>query len=708
MGVKSSDEITIGFIVDIVDTVTYYKMQDASMDPPDAPTDETPTGWSTTEPEYEGESEQKLYSVTKTTFTDGTFSYSEVSLSSSFKAANQALVKALLAQNTASDAKNAASAAQATANQAQSSAAAAKTTADQAKTAAEGAAEDAAAAQATANQAQTTAEDASKVATNFLAFEEGTGLIVGDMTEDTLGANTLISANGVAIRNGDTELAKFGPNSVELGKNNANAEIRMRNDQLVIQSAEDPYRTVDGVQMNAFESSLMLSGSQANVRTNSTDAVYSEMNLYNGVPTNVPLAPLYLPCKNNRNCHHLAKRGNPYQNSWGMLEYEYTCMDPTCGQTFIYPKEFYAGDPDDPEEPGTTINGTEIGECPNCHENTLVTSYPDSSTTSHDCMNCGFWWREFDLPGNPAMGGAVATDTLDIEGIRIDAARSKLRPTDEPVPWGTLDFYKHAIIDLENIRASGKLYSRISLIADDYRINNPSAFMKALSAGKYAAISVSYPTGAYCYCENEELDILYEATDTVGEYTFSIPEEALGTWKITVVMEDNTMVRTVTLSEDNRTAHLYMPAFIPLYVDGVLTEEYGAFAMTGYKHTTNTGDWNGFTLTITNTDGVMDLKYTRNGTNKNQSSGYATFNRPIDLTHVKRIAIKLSSIPGNTPRLRIYQTLANGTGVASALLNAVYTELDVSAWTGSYYVTLALQGSTNTTHFYVEDWRLIM
>lgn len=228
------------------------------------------------------------------------------------------------------------------------------------------------------------------------------------------------------------------------------------------------------------------------------------------------------------------------------------------------------------------------------------------------------------------------------------------------------------------------------------------------SGSKYAAISVSYPTGAYCYCENEELNILYEATDTVGEYTFSIPEEALGTWKITVVMEANTMVRTVTLSEDNRTAHLNMPAFIPLYVDGVLTEEYGTFGMnaSGYKPMSNAGDFNGFTATQTFVDDIWTVKLSRSGTSHSQSAGILNFNRPTDLTHVKSISIDVDAVPSITFYIAIFETFGNKAPTARAKVDAIHTELDVSSFNGNYYVVFAVQG-TGTT-IYIRDWRLIM
>lgn len=62
--------------------------------------------------------------------------------------------------------------------------------------------------------------DAAKTATNYMAFNDvATGLVIGDMTANTLGKNVLIDADSVDIRNGSTVLASFGANNVNLGRN---------------------------------------------------------------------------------------------------------------------------------------------------------------------------------------------------------------------------------------------------------------------------------------------------------------------------------------------------------------------------------------------------------------------------------------------------------------------------------------------------------
>lgn len=53
-------------------------------------------------------------------------------------------------------------------------------------------------------------DEAAKTATNFMKYEDGMGLIVGDMRGDTLGQNTLLDSSGMAVRKGNDEIVRFG------------------------------------------------------------------------------------------------------------------------------------------------------------------------------------------------------------------------------------------------------------------------------------------------------------------------------------------------------------------------------------------------------------------------------------------------------------------------------------------------------------------
>ena len=98
MAVKARAQITIQFIVDVKATYRYYLLQSSNLGVPSKPTtfspSSPPSGWDDVEPSYTEESTNSLYFVDCTVFCDGTFQYSEVSLSSSYEAAKKAYNKA--------------------------------------------------------------------------------------------------------------------------------------------------------------------------------------------------------------------------------------------------------------------------------------------------------------------------------------------------------------------------------------------------------------------------------------------------------------------------------------------------------------------------------------------------------------------------------------------------------------------------------------
>lgn len=99
--ILARNSITLHHLRDITTVVWYYRLQASTASPPAKPTTETPSGWSTTEPSYTEGSTNSLYVVQKTTFSDGTFEYSDVSLSTSYEAAKAAYNKSVQAKATA-------------------------------------------------------------------------------------------------------------------------------------------------------------------------------------------------------------------------------------------------------------------------------------------------------------------------------------------------------------------------------------------------------------------------------------------------------------------------------------------------------------------------------------------------------------------------------------------------------------------------------
>lgn len=105
MAVKARAEITLSSIRDVQSVTRYYLLQSSTSAVPSKPTTNPPGGdWVTAEPTYTSGSTNSLYFVDLTVFSDGTFAYSDVSLSSSYEAAKVAYNKAAGAADVANSA----------------------------------------------------------------------------------------------------------------------------------------------------------------------------------------------------------------------------------------------------------------------------------------------------------------------------------------------------------------------------------------------------------------------------------------------------------------------------------------------------------------------------------------------------------------------------------------------------------------------------
>ena len=102
MAVKARAEITLSSIRDVQSVTRYYLLQSSTSAVPSKPTTNPPGGnWVTTEPTYTTGSTNSLYFSDCTVFSDSTFVYSDVSLSSSYEAAKVAYNKAENAETIA-------------------------------------------------------------------------------------------------------------------------------------------------------------------------------------------------------------------------------------------------------------------------------------------------------------------------------------------------------------------------------------------------------------------------------------------------------------------------------------------------------------------------------------------------------------------------------------------------------------------------------
>lgn len=105
--VIASDQITLTDLTDVSASTTYYLAQTSTLTAPSKPTVKSPTGWTTTEPTVD--TSKSLYVSTRTDWSNGEFTWSDVSLSSSYEAAKAAYNKAVSAQTTATTAYSRAS-----------------------------------------------------------------------------------------------------------------------------------------------------------------------------------------------------------------------------------------------------------------------------------------------------------------------------------------------------------------------------------------------------------------------------------------------------------------------------------------------------------------------------------------------------------------------------------------------------------------------
>jgi hypothetical protein len=95
MAVKARADITLSSVIDVKAYYRYYLLQSSTLTKPAKPTAyPPPSPWNDAEPAYTEGSTNSLYVVECTVFSNDTYEYSPVSLSSSYEAAKQAYNKA--------------------------------------------------------------------------------------------------------------------------------------------------------------------------------------------------------------------------------------------------------------------------------------------------------------------------------------------------------------------------------------------------------------------------------------------------------------------------------------------------------------------------------------------------------------------------------------------------------------------------------------
>ena len=113
MAIKASAAITLATVAAVQSVTRYYLLQASTASIPAKPTANPPgAGWGTTEPAFSADTTSTLYTTEVTVFTDGTFIWADVSVSSSYEAAKAAYNQAVAVGQSAGDAAAAALAAQ--------------------------------------------------------------------------------------------------------------------------------------------------------------------------------------------------------------------------------------------------------------------------------------------------------------------------------------------------------------------------------------------------------------------------------------------------------------------------------------------------------------------------------------------------------------------------------------------------------------------
>lgn len=96
----------------------------------------------------------------------------------------------------------------------------------------------------TLKEYETAIEDAKRVATDYIDFTAGTGLVIGSTS---ISNNVRIYSGGIDIRNGDTILASYTDNKIKLGANGRQSSIELLNGLGTIEATSNPGTPYDNL-----------------------------------------------------------------------------------------------------------------------------------------------------------------------------------------------------------------------------------------------------------------------------------------------------------------------------------------------------------------------------------------------------------------------------------------------------------------------------
>lgn len=202
-------------------------------------------------------------------------------------------------------------------------------------------------------------------------------------------------------------------------------------------------------------------------------------------------------------------------------------------------------------------------------------------------------------------------------------------------------------------------------------------------AGKlFAAIGVTYPEGSTLTCTDGTKTL--KAKTTTGQWVFSIP--CTGTWTVTATDGTNTKSKSVEITEEGQFESVVLTYALVLFDNGEGAENWVGTA----DHSTYTAYSIGTTLYVGASPCGQYVKAKITLATAANLANYNTLNIEISDYHE-------SSTYPNYVTLYIYiGTTQYGTDIASQRVRGTGTvSLDVSALTGTYYISLIASASNS-------------
>lgn len=214
----------------------------------------------------------------------------------------------------------------------------------------------------------------------------------------------------------------------------------------------------------------------------------------------------------------------------------------------------------------------------------------------------------------------------------------------------------------------------------------------------FAAIGVTYPAGSTLTCTNGTKTLT--AKTTSGQWVFAIPEA--GTWTVTATQGTNTKSKSVSITSEGQFESVELSYALVLFDGGDNTADSGGW---GQK---NSGSGNLIEFKVAESISIHMDQYA-GGKNspsafylvcyaktKQTLDDYATLKVTFDkATSAGYIAVN-SSIPTLETFSYDYIELFAASKSYKASNSPKTVELDISSFTGSYYVTIIVDGCSSS------------